>query len=99
MRSLPDSEMGDLVPQGGVHSDKTTDEKKQMERQLEEDEGAEYYVRNPKALESDDRISKSLLPTTPPRVVEEFPRDLTTCTLKLISILESRVYLAFLCVA
>ena len=41
MRSLPDSEMGDLVPHGGVHSDKTTDEKKQMERQLEEDEGAE----------------------------------------------------------
>lgn len=47
MRSLPDSEMGDLVPQGGVDSDKTTVEKKQMERQLEEDEGAEYYVRNP----------------------------------------------------
>jgi len=44
MRSLPDAEMGDLVPHAGVDSDKTTDEKKQMERQLEEDEGAEYYV-------------------------------------------------------
>jgi hypothetical protein len=44
MRSLPDSEMGDLIPHAGVDSDKTTDERKQMERQLEEDEGAEYYV-------------------------------------------------------
>jgi len=44
MRSLPDSEMGDLIPQTGLDSDKTIDEKKQMERQLEEDEGAEYYV-------------------------------------------------------
>lgn len=46
MRALPDAEMGDLVPHAGVHSDKTVDEKKQQERQLEEDEGAEYYVRS-----------------------------------------------------
>lgn len=45
MRSLPDSEMGSLVPHGGVDSDKTADQRKQIERQLEEDEGAEYYVR------------------------------------------------------
>ena len=44
MRSLPDAEMGALVPQGGVDSDKTTEQRKQIERQLEEDEGAEYYV-------------------------------------------------------
>jgi hypothetical protein len=44
MRSLPDSEMGALVPHAGVDSDKTADERKQIERQLEEDEGAEYYV-------------------------------------------------------
>jgi hypothetical protein len=44
MRALPDAEMGDLVPHAGVDSDKTIDEKKQQERQLEEDEGAEYYV-------------------------------------------------------
>jgi len=44
MRALPDAEMGDLVPHAGVDSDKTIDQKKQQERQLEEDEGAEYYV-------------------------------------------------------
>jgi len=44
MRSLPDSEMGHLVPTAGIDSDMSTDEKKQKERQLEEDEGAEYYV-------------------------------------------------------
>jgi hypothetical protein len=44
MRSLPDSEMGALVPHSGIDADKTVDEKKQMERKLEEDEGAEYYV-------------------------------------------------------
>jgi hypothetical protein len=44
MRALPDAEMGDLIPQQGVNSDKSADEKKQLERQLEEDEGAEYYV-------------------------------------------------------
>jgi hypothetical protein len=36
--------MGDLIPHAGVNSDKTAQEKKQLERQLEEDEGAEYYV-------------------------------------------------------
>jgi len=44
MRALPDAEMSDLVPHAGVGSEKTVDEKKQQERQLEEDEGAEYYV-------------------------------------------------------
>jgi hypothetical protein len=44
MRSLPDSEMTDLVPHSGVDADKTADEKKVKERKLEEDEGAEYYV-------------------------------------------------------
>jgi hypothetical protein len=44
MRSLPDSEMGVLVPSSGIDSDKNADERKQIERQLEEDEGAEYYV-------------------------------------------------------
>jgi hypothetical protein len=36
--------MGEMVPHTGVDSGKTVDEKKQQERQLEEDEGAEYYV-------------------------------------------------------
>jgi len=44
MRSLPDSEIADLVPHGGVDSDKTANQRKQIERQLEEDEMAEYYV-------------------------------------------------------
>ena len=44
MRSLPDSEMTELLPNAGIGSDQTADEKKQQERQLEEDEGAEYYV-------------------------------------------------------
>jgi hypothetical protein len=36
--------MADLFPHGGVDSDKTASQRKQLERQLEEDEGAEYYV-------------------------------------------------------
>ena len=44
MRSLPDAEMGNLIRHGGVNSDKSTDQRKQIERQLEEVEGAEYDV-------------------------------------------------------
>jgi hypothetical protein len=35
--------MAEMVPHTGADSDQTVDERKQQERQLEEDEGAEYY--------------------------------------------------------
>ena len=81
MRALPDAEMGDLVPHAGVDSDKTLDEKKQQERRLEEDEGAEYYVRS-FLTPFDFRISKYPLHIMQPPVAAAFHLDLITCILK-----------------
>jgi hypothetical protein len=97
MRSLPDAEMGNLVPQGGVDADKTADQRKQIERQLEEDEGAEYYVFSQR-FPSDVRTLKSLLHIMQHRGVGEFLQDLTICTLRLISMLGLKGSSEFRCV-
>lgn len=97
MRSLPDAEMGDLVPHAGVNSDKTTDQRKQIERQLEEDEGAEYYVHLPPIL-SHCRILKLLLRIMLHQEEGEFLPDRIICILKWISILESKDSLESPCV-
>jgi hypothetical protein len=92
--------MGPLVPSSGAGSGKNADERKQIERQLEEDEDAEYYVSTSQLITCPDcRISKSHSLTTLLQAVAVSPRALTTCISRSTFTWESRVFSEFLFVS
>lgn len=87
--------MANIVPHGGVDSDKTANQRKQIERQLEEDEGAEYYVYDYCGNYLTNRTLKLHSHIMLHQEVAEFLQGRTICTFKLTSTLESKDSLAF----